>query len=63
MSKKMINGVIVNDKDLKTTNCHRTQKPDAYKKDYDTDGDKDSSASKYVVEQDDRERKDGPGGN
>lgn len=47
------------------SNCHRTgskhngsPKPDDQK----TDSDQDSSNSKYVVENDKRERKDGPGG-
>lgn len=52
-----------------TTNCHRQHlrsagsRPDAFRKDYDTDSDQDSSSSKYPVQEDDRERKDGPGGN
>lgn len=48
------------------SNCHRTNS----KKDItasatvsETNSDQDSANSKYVVENDDRERRDGPGGN
>ncbi len=47
-------------------NCHRTAADKTKYKDISgasVDADQDSSASKYVVEEDDRERKDGPGGN
>lgn len=48
-------------------NCHRTNtkpKQSAPVPDNaDTDSEQDSSTSKYVVQHDNRERKDGPGGN
>lgn len=46
--------------------CHRTnvkQKPVSVPADADTDSEQDSSTSKYVVHHDNRERRDGPGGN
>lgn len=57
------------------SNCHRTkskqnQTTDSKigcnsnpSTDYQTDSDTDSSTSKYVVREDKRERRDGPGGN
>lgn len=55
-----------NEKDV-FKNCHRTntnQKQSAcVPADADTDSEQDSSTSKYVVRHDNRERKDGPGGN
>lgn len=47
-------------------NCHRTNtkpKQVSVPADADTDSEQDSSTSKYVVQQDNRERRDGPGGN
>ena len=52
-------------------NCHRTNKnaqrntnsDSRSPKKYQTDSDTDSSTSKYVVREDERERRDGPGGN
>ncbi len=54
----------------KFSNCHRTNKnvkrsaESASKSpnEYQTDSDTDSSTSKYVVREDNRERRDGPGG-
>lgn len=47
--------------------CHRSNtKPKQVHSvpvDADTDSEQDSSTSKYVVQQDNRERRDGPGGN
>lgn len=48
------------------SNCHRTGKKHIEKpasKAEETDSDQDSTNSKYLVEDDNRERKDGPGGN
>lgn len=47
---------------LSASNCHRTGKKTCSCDQADTAPDQDSSTSKYVVEHDDRERKDGPGG-
>lgn len=48
-------------------NCHRTgikpKQANSVPDDADTDSEQDSSTSKYVVQHDNRERKDGPGGN
>lgn len=43
------------------SNCHRNKNQTS--KVSETNSDEDSSTSKYVVQNDDRERKDGPGGN
>ncbi|MCI8670327.1 MAG: hypothetical protein HFI34_12560 [Lachnospiraceae bacterium] len=55
----------------KFSNCHRTNKNvkqntqsvSKSPNEYQTDSDTDSSTSKYVVREDNRERRDGPGGN
>ncbi len=47
---------------LSASACHRTGKKACSSDQADTAPDQDSSTSKYVVEHDDRERKDGPGG-
>lgn len=47
------------------SNCHRTGKKyteNPASKAKETDSDQDSTNSKYLVEDDNRERKDGPGG-
>ncbi len=55
--KNRMNDPILNE----ASNCHRTGKP---KPDgADDNSDQDSSTSKYVVKDDKRERRDGPGGN
>lgn len=45
------------------SNCHRQQKDKRSAQVSETNSDQDSSTSKYVVQNDDRERRDGPGGN
>ena len=54
------------EKNQTITNCHRTS-ADKNKKSNTSgssvDADQDSSTSKYVVEEDNRKRQDGPGGN
>lgn len=48
------------------SNCHRTGAKQEISKnppDASDSSDQDSARSKYVVEKDDRERQDGPGGN
>lgn len=45
------------------TNCHRTKKPSAPASGANDNSDQDSSTTKYVVQDDQRERRDGPGGN
>lgn len=48
------------------SNCHRTGAKQEIPKNVpgaSDDSDQDSSRSKYVVEKDERERQDGPGGN
>lgn len=43
------------------SNCHRNKNQTSQVSE--TNSDEDSSTSKYVVQNDDRERRDGPGGN
>lgn len=55
-------------KDVSTSfsNCHRTSSKKNVTSSAtisETDSDQDSANSKYVVKNDDRERRDGPGGN
>ena len=45
------------------SNCHRNKNKNQSAQVSETDSDQDSSNAKYVVEDDNRERKDGPGGN
>ncbi len=45
------------------SNCHRQQKDTQSAQVSETNSDEDSSTSKYVVQNDDRKRQDGPGGN
>lgn len=45
------------------TNCHRTKKHPVPESGADDNSDQDSSTTKYVVQDDQRERRDGPGGN
>lgn len=45
------------------TNCHRTKKRPVPESGADDNSDQDSSTTKYVVQDDQRERRDGPGGN
>ena len=45
------------------SDCHRQQKDKRTAQVSETNSDEDSSTSKYVVQNDDRERRDGPGGN
>lgn len=45
------------------TNCHRTKKTSITKSGASDNSDQDSSTTKYVVQDDQRERRDGPGGN
>ncbi|MCI8365265.1 MAG: hypothetical protein HFG34_10020 [Eubacterium sp.] len=44
-------------------NCHRTKKHPVPKSGANDNSDQDSSTTKYVVQDDRRERRDGPGGN
>ncbi|MCM1158006.1 MAG: hypothetical protein NC300_04690 [Bacteroidales bacterium] len=45
------------------SNCHRQQKNQQSAQVSETNSDEDSANAKYTVQQDDRERRDGPGGN
>lgn len=45
------------------TNCHRTKKHPVPESGANDNSDQDSSTTKYVVQDDRRERRDGPGGN
>ena len=45
------------------TNSHRTQKHSVPESGANDSSDQDSSTTKYVVQDDQRERRDGPGGN
>ncbi|MCI8964688.1 MAG: hypothetical protein HFG37_13485 [Eubacterium sp.] len=45
------------------TNCHRTKKRPVSESGANDNSDQDSSTTKYVVQDDQRERRDGPGGN
>lgn len=62
-------GIFMENKNEKNVfkNCHRTNskpKPsNSVPDNADTDSEQDSSTSKYVVQHDNRERRDGPGGN
>jgi len=62
-ASKMSNTV---ENDTSFSNCHRTGKSKNTTSSAavsETDSDQDSANSKYVVENDNRERRDGPGGN
>lgn len=45
------------------SNCHRTKKTSVPEAGANDNSDQDSSTTKYVVQDDQRERRDGPGGN
>lgn len=51
------------DGSMSFSNCHRNNNKAGHRDQSDTAPDQDSSNSKYVVDEDKRERKDGPGGN
>ncbi len=51
-----------NKKDQAPSNCHRYGGKPKISEPPKTEPDQDSSNSKYIVEDDDRERRDGPGG-
>lgn len=58
-SKNRINDAVKNT----VTNCHRTRRNASDDSGANDNSDQDSSTSKYVVTDDQRERRDGPGGN